>query len=468
MKDAPFTEEFDIICDLNKGNEFVKNIRFKITVDLVNPGKIDCVIIGDYSHFEKISRLYFTPTSEKDFIKVISTNNSLRDIKFDLTGIDSMPIYQSFNNAVSTYDQIPVEIDNFCIEWKNIAKTVQRISFYFAGPQDFWDHLNNYQIDKKTKNINYINPSFFVPNFDGKIKIEHKPIKDFTMIRGNSTEHKTSKNALIFIPNKDLSISALKKVVFPVLEIFEKQFSLLQRKRVQWYKYQINTKDHSQFFIKNLIHEDYDKIHVSKFLIDYSKSLEFVKATHKNFYEFGENDFDLISPVNYYLSSLDISYIDASYAMLFFALEKLIDESVTKHNSYQKNYFKENKDFNDFSDKLKKTIKTVVSDEELQSLIIEKLRELNRPSFRRKLEAVLAYYNVKWDDIYENGNEFKFINIRNLLFHSNQDLNFSIVYNELIRLRSIFERIVLKLISWDDYSNCPPVHLLNRVNSIEQ
>jgi hypothetical protein len=424
--------------------------------------------VGDHSHFNSISHLYFAARFENDLVKVISKKEEFREIKFDLTGIGRMPLYQGFRDAVSTYDQIPIEIDNFSIKWKSRQAVEQKISFHFSGPQDFWEHLNSYQIDKKTKNLTYANPSFSIPNFDGEIKIQNISITDFANIRGNSTELKTSKNALVFIPKKELTPKDLKKFAFPALDIFEKQFSMLQRKRVKWFKYQISTKTYSQLLIKNVKDEEYDRVDISNYLVEYSKSLEFVKTTHKGFYKLDKNGFDLISPVNYYLSSLEISYIDASYAMLFFALEKLIEESVTKHKSYQEKIIEDKRVSKKLRHKLNQTIEEVISDTDLQNLISEKIKELNRPSFRRKLKAVLTHYNIVWKDLYENEKELKFISIRNQLFHSNKPLIFSEVYKELIRLRSIFERIVLKLISWDDYSNCPPEHILKSLKRDEE
>lgn len=377
-----------------------------------------------------------------------------------------MPIYQGFRNAVSTYDEIDVEIDNLCLKWKNEGIKNQRVTFYFAGSQDFWKYLNRYKVDRQTEQNEYYNPAFSVPTFEGIVKLKNQSFSDVSEIRKNVTKLKTSKHSLVFIPEEQISIERLKQESLSVLKIFEKQFSILQRKRTYWYKYQIDTFNHSLLFIKNVDPKDHKEIHSSKFLIDTSNVLDFIKKTHDKFYELDQNEFDLISPINYYLSALDISYIDAAFGMQFFALEKLLDEIINSHSVFRNEIFDKNSEigFKQLRKKIKALIKTEVKQKENRKLIYEKLNELNRPSFKETLRKVLNHYEISWKDLYKSDKELAFVDIRNQIFHSNTDIKFPELYKEFIRLKSIFERIILTLISWEDLSNCPNESIMERIN----
>jgi len=84
-----------------------------------------------------------------------------------------------------------------------------------------------------------------------------------------------------------------------------------------------------------------------------------------------------------------------------------------------------------------------------------KIPELNRPSLRFVLDALFFRYNIDWTDIYPSTGDFTLIKTRDKLFHSSQEPNFDLLFKETNRLQAIIERLLLRMLGWEDLSHSP-------------
>ncbi len=84
----------------------------------------------------------------------------------------------------------------------------------------------------------------------------------------------------------------------------------------------------------------------------------------------------------------------------------------------------------------------------------EKVAELRRPSFKKRVSRVCAYYKPTTDDLWPSCSFEDGINaaakLRNGLFHGANYSESEELYCALIRIRAFTERLVLRLLGWPD------------------
>ncbi|GEM_PF-2127878 len=467
MDNKPFIQEIDRLFNVTNGDKTAENIRFKVTFDYLSEGLLECELIGNQTHFDKVSELYFPGIKEKS-LKVYSPKDSNRDISFDIISIPSIPLMSGGRDIVQTYDHISIEIDNLRMvnSYSNDIEN-PKIHYHFTKPNSYWHYINSYKLNEETGDVEYENPLLKNHDFPGLISFKRQKIKDVYEFRDNSAIIETSQNALVFEPNKHFSPEELIKLSDPIVNIIEKQFSLLQRRRSVWYKYVIELDDRAIIFIKNYERSKDPKVPHHRFIVDISDSREFLNKTFPQFQQYLNNGLDLISPINYYLSALEVKYIEAAFGMLFFALEKLKDEICKAYpNKFRSQIFTEesNISFDEYRALFKDLTKEYIDDKETRKLLYEKLLGLNRPSFKQSLKEILSQFQVKWKDLYVLDDDLNFIDLRNKLFHSNTDIDNNLLFKEKVRLKAVFERIILSLLGWENIEKVPQESLLDILN----
>jgi hypothetical protein len=87
-----------------------------------------------------------------------------------------------------------------------------------------------------------------------------------------------------------------------------------------------------------------------------------------------------------------------------------------------------------------------------------KLPDLNRPAFVELLEAMLAEYGLDWRDLYPRTLESPrppFIGLRDQLIHTGAVDSRPQLDLETIRLEGLVERVILRMLGWEDISSSP-------------
>lgn len=86
-----------------------------------------------------------------------------------------------------------------------------------------------------------------------------------------------------------------------------------------------------------------------------------------------------------------------------------------------------------------------------------KLPELNRPAFAEILDRLLAHYALEWRDLYPpdaNLPRPAFVGVRDQLVHTGLS-DPKTLELEIIRLQGLVERILLRMLGWEDLHNAP-------------
>jgi len=84
-----------------------------------------------------------------------------------------------------------------------------------------------------------------------------------------------------------------------------------------------------------------------------------------------------------------------------------------------------------------------------------RVRETNDDFFDSVLDEILEKFDVEWKDLYPNNHKRTIIQTRDDLLHSSRTIDFKFLSKESYRLRSIIERILLRMLGWKDISNSP-------------
>lgn len=103
-----------------------------------------------------------------------------------------------------------------------------------------------------------------------------------------------------------------------------------------------------------------------------------------------------------------------------------------------------------------------------EDLIITKMNELNRPSIREVVKWLMRDYQVFYDDLYPNQtftlpftfpktikDPATFFTTRNKLIHTADEIDSAHLFKETYCLRSLVERLILKMLGWNDMSGAP-------------
>lgn len=93
-----------------------------------------------------------------------------------------------------------------------------------------------------------------------------------------------------------------------------------------------------------------------------------------------------------------------------------------------------------------------------QASLEQKLPELNRRAFAEQLEQLLHEYDVAWRDLYPPAAELprpRFIGLRDKLVHTGAVESLPALELEIIRLQGLVERILLRMLGWQDITHAP-------------
>ena len=186
-------------------------------------------------------------------------------------------------------------------------------------------------------------------------------------------------------------------------------------------------------------------------LIDIKHFVDFAKSA---FTELNKSLFkkDIIQAI-YGLTSLR-GTIEYSFISLFSSLESIIT-SYKKYKGLDR-IFNES-EWKQFKEDFKTSIKAnnlLKNDKPKRALLYEKLDELNRPSFKYGIKALIDEYKIPleglWPIISDN-NEISLLEIRNRLVHgeNHSRLNYSALQVAFIHLEWIVRRTILRLLNWD-------------------
>lgn len=445
-----------------------KNINFKGTLVLFDTTKIP---VSTNITFDKLD-----VTSLKIKLMIMEDENKIRDIQAKL--------YSSRDNDIF--------IEN---EWEP-GSYLEINNIYgvnsFAGVITIEASSISYGI--KNQNISHGDELFLEAKFtpsgllgketskmlhpDGNIKIKkmrykdaywetdigkfvihksHEHFDDDLFERKVSTSVEGTHAHITIKPDKPLELEDIREKVLEYLEIISSALSLSFRVPVRLYQvnYIIHEKDKKQSYLS------YSKFQRFKLFENQKKEsrdplIEIRNLSGKKFHYLASsiknsNASNALRKSINFLALSRSNYLEVSYFYCFLALDSVIEE-VLKANKIETSI--QNKVWKKIEKLLSNCIKNNRTNE-LQESLVEvrrKLPELKRYAFNKKASHVISILNVDtsglWEKIsFEDGLR-EATKIRNSLFHAGHVDSFDDMYENLIRIQFLLERIILKALKW--------------------
>ena len=453
----PFEAVHEFQGTLTKGKSVLSDWHFVITYSTRQPSLIRGRILGEESRDEldRLSELMRQP----DFY------GSLRSKDMDRDG----PIYESNKVFVQSARRrlrpkeygsrmvgviAELEIEELTSIYKRERGENERlISFALAGPRDFWP-LRWIRRQSYTGEVGFMHdpPSMEIHN-PTRAKLQFAPHYVFSSISfddGHELEIEDYYHSIIVktdlspteIPDDEFQSQAI-AIVDDLLLVA----SVAARFWIDWFSFQYAASskfvEHVRSRRKNFV----ESVDHRGTLVD--EVFDFLAVAVQALREHRDSGFDLYLPLITVMTANTSELPEQRFLFYFMALEQLKDMYAQKKDLVRTMGSKSKgkcliRDVNLYLDKR-------LADHPALTLVKEKTVELDRSPLWYVLEKLLLEYDVEWKDLYPpNTEKPTFIGVRNKLVHSAESVEPAQLYFDTERLRVVLERLLLKLLGWQD------------------
>lgn len=460
----PFFNRHEFIGNLSRCDEVADKLHIVVQYSLIKEGEIVGKVLGTTKTCEKLRRFtnfsgpypYLKLTSDE-----ISSDRVLLGTTIDRPGYNKEMSYivanLSFEDITITRHFGPSDSHE------------RHLTFFLAGPRRLWSIHETPEFSFTGDIKNKVHNSKIELNEDFPFEIEVIPcyFRDKTSAPDNHYEltanvltmHFKTKESLEQLSNDDL-VNSGKALADDITLLM----SFLSRRWITWYRYELATNDSVKAFTRRTRDCATQEPNWSDTLIEPDKSRKFLKIGLSNLRKLRAENFDLFMPLLYFVSGHEAKYLEEQFTTSFLSLEKIKDMFAIKKN-FQKNL--KDRSFKKLRSLISETIRRNTEFSEVVEKIQGKIPELNRPSLRFILESLFKEYNITWKDIYPSTSKFTLIKTRDDLFHSSQKFNIGLLVKELYRLQALIERLLLRMLGWQDLSRSPAEHKKKWLTTVE-
>jgi len=188
-----------------------------------------------------------------------------------------------------------------------------------------------------------------------------------------------------------------------------------------------------------------------------SDALDFLQTVLPRYRDFRREGCAMKTAIQTTLASREEDYVESQFLSLFTALETL------------KNIFAEQEGLvtlldQDTFEEMRSDLKDVVREHiggdensDLRKEIYKSMFGLNRPSLQSLLNGMFEKYDTGIEDLYPQDKKSTLKDTRNNLVHGRgAPDDTSKLTNEILRLQALVNRLILRMLGWNDVSRCPP------------
>lgn len=331
----------------------------------------------------------------------------------------------------------------------------RRISFALAGPRDFWP-LGWLRSQSDTGEVGFEHgpPSVEIPN-PTRAKLQFAPHYVFSSISfddGRELGIEDYYHSIIVktdlppteIPDDEFQCQAI-KIVDDLLLVA----SVAARYWIDWFSFHFSASSKLVDHVRSRRESFVESVGHRNTLVDRGKAFDFLTIAVQALREHRDSGFDLYLPLITVMTANTSELPEQRFLFYFMALEQLKDMYAQKKGLVRTVGSKSEgkcfiRDVNLYLDKR-------LADHPALTLVKEKTVELDRPPLWYVLEKLLLEYDVEWKDLYPpNTEKPTFIGVRNKLVHSAESVEPAQLYFDTERLRVVLERLLLKLLGWQD------------------
>lgn len=333
----------------------------------------------------------------------------------------------------------------------------RQLAFFLAGPRPwmtFWTHGQSYTGDVEQN----VQGSSLAIDADLQYELNVRPWYFYDQDNNDAKVALTTHTMAVIlessVPPESLSDEEFLKTCSRLVDDLTLLASFVCRERVQWFGYSLSSIDVCVTFRRAGTEPTNTEYSASDLPFDRTKLYQFYATAYKGLRRLREEKIDITSAVHFFIDGCNRSrLVHEQFAMLFFALEHIKDILAVKLGLV---HILEDSEFTFLRRELRSLLKRQSFEPTSIGHISEKLLELNRYSLKHCLSTILAKYGVEYLDLYpQKDKEMPFIHTRNELFHTAAEIEPFQLLKETERLRIIIQRLILRLLGWQDLHLCP-------------
>lgn len=248
--------------------------------------------------------------------------------------------------------------------------------------------------------------------------------------------------------------------------------SFVTRGRIGWYQLRARLSTRRMSERRLAVHGSRERRRIDDTPVG-SRPREFVQKCFAQYQRLRADKYDLRLPILYSVPAGRSRFVEEQFAASFWALEKLVD--LFAHRDGRDRLVR-TAQFEKIQDALRAILDPLSIPDQIwgdtTSVIKEiknKLSDLNRPAFASLLQWMCDKYQVEWRDLYPSDavmDSPRFIRTRNEVFHSHKPIDGAFIVRETMRVRAVFERLVLRVLDWEELSYTKPRELARPIDAV--
>lgn len=459
----PFHERLEVDASLSNGQEEVGGLHLVISYPLISPGQIIGHIVSGPEKYEDLTRINDRSGGHlrlrtESLAGPLPRSKIVRSDRVSILSIGEVVVSHQLHYVYVELSFSELSIN--AVFEEGLYKGNRILWFALQGPKDPWhcklhrewhyDGNEKVSVNEPVLDLGQnmpftvkILPRFFKAESENNENIE---LKTYILTLQFETDLSSAQ-----LSNDDF-LKQAKSVVKDLISVA----SFLSQRRIVWYRYEYFGPDAHISHIRKTSKAGDNDLSNSDYAIQ-GDFREYIKTAYTHLNSLREKGIDLFLPIIEYVSASEAEYLEDKFISYFIVLEKLKDMHACQRN--QQYNLPEKKFRKIIRRSLRSSLEKVALENQVSpeaiSKMIEKLPDLNRPPFRAVLDDLMAAYFVEWKDLYPEGEKLSFINTRDKLFHSSKEVDIETLSKEMVRLKSLVERLIFRMLGWRHDINAP-------------
>ena len=365
-----------------------------------------------------------------------------------------------------------LELEDLTITYKmtEIPETPQQIVFFLYGSQAGWPDWIT-QTVYSTGNVTTESSDIELDLrelFDGKVTKKPWFFHDNVSIEGRKLLATEKGSVLQFEESHGEESLLEQRLIKKLVQLSDDLVilaSFISRRKAIWFQYHLLSENTIKEYIKSSLLFIQEETNSWDRLVK-ENIREFYKTAIIHINKFRSESHDLIRPIMDIVAGHEAVTLEQKFTLFFLALEKIKEIYLEKENISVN--VKDKKLWKEIASGIKQIVHSKIDHKLTEDLIITKMNELNRPSIREVVKWLMRDYQVFYDDLYPNQtftlpftfpktikDPATFFTTRNKLIHTADEIDSAHLFKETYRLRSLVERLILKMLGWNDMSGAP-------------
>lgn len=469
--ERPFYKTIECVGALSSGGEKVDDLQIEIEYSETEPDTIRGAVIGSAEDSARIARLSSGP-GEWKLVAEDSRGGEEFRLFSDTVAVTSM-------TTMWNSDQKPVRpILQFKLLDFRKTRTFsegqesgpRRLLYFLDGPERPWEGVIQREISDEGEFI-YQN-SYLGLDLRSPLRLfvtkelfsDQDPDDASTSLRTHVPMLGVSTDA----PKTDLPTDSFVERADQLLEDVLLLMSLASKQWSVWFSSQLIVpgnliQDRVQTTSRTVSdHEPAD----NTVPVPPSDVLDFLRTALPRYMDFREEGGAMKTAIQTALASREEDYVESQFLSLFTALETLKNIFAEQENL---THLLDQDTFEEMRSDLKDVVREHIGgneNSELRREIYKSMFGLNRPSLQSLLDGMLEKYDTGIEDLYPQDKTSTIKDTRNNLVHGRgapDDINK--LTNELFRLQALVNRLILRMLGWEDVSQCPPESRKSRLRA---